>query len=460
VLDIPAERLGVAARVVAHGFPRLANQIQLCCRDGTTEDLLTELAFWDVAILDPALLVTLPEFLGDRGTIRSRNPTTILLAYFSGADVNLDANAPVWREFNSTVDTTWYLRDDSGRRVPLFEVTPGRWTWALNLTTSVSEHLPRFINDEILATRLVDGVFYDWAATSISWLNRRGVAQGRRIDMTGDGIAEPDSTVDRLWTLGYRYLLANSRRAFPPRTLVVGNAGWGTGWDYDEALNGVMLEQFLEGAGEGAEERWWETVMRTYAHYQTYALPPRVSIVMANRDDPDDTRFMRFALASTLMFDGYFSFTNRTTPTAAYQTARWYDEYAVDWTSGTASKDLGAKGYLGSPVSDAFNPLDGQEKLLGVLESGVPGAGGRVWRRDFENGIVLVNPSDNEKEIDLDGRFRKIRGLRDSTFNDGAMVRRILLPSRTGVVLLKMDDHGPESSAPPMLPEHNPPARQ
>jgi hypothetical protein len=436
-VEVPAGRLSVTARVEAHSFPRLANQIQLCCRDKNTEALLAELAFWDLAIIDPAVIVTMPEYLGSSGIIRSRDPTTVLLAYFSGADVNLDANAPVWKEFNASVDSTWYMRDISGNRVPLFEVHPGRWTWALNLTTAASEHIPVFINHNILSTRLVDGIFYDWAATSMAWLNRRSPQVSGPIDMNGDGVAEPDSTVDRLWTLGYRYLLANSQRRFPAATLLVGNAGWGAGWHYDSVLHGVMLERFLDGAAAGDEERGWESVMRTYAHYQTHAVQPRLSILMANRDDPNDTGFMRFALASTLMFDGYFSFTNRTLPTPAYQSARWYDEFAVDLVSGTASKDLASKGYLGSPTSEAFNPLDPDEKLLRLLESGVTGAGNIVWRRDFENGIVLVNPSDLEREIDLGGVFRKIRGVRDPRFNDGNTLSAVSLAPRSGVVLLR-----------------------
>jgi hypothetical protein len=159
---------------------------------------------------------------------------------------------------------------------------------------------------------------------------------------------------------------------------------------------------------------------------------------MANRDDPDDTQFMRFALASTLMFDGYFCFTNRTTPTPAYQTAWWYDEYAVDRTSGTATKDLAWKGYLGRPIAEAVSADDRTVRLADALAMGDGGAVRSVWRRDFEHGIVVVNPTKGDQTVDLGGAFRKILGVRDSVFNNGSMIDTIVLPQRSGAVLLRL----------------------
>jgi hypothetical protein len=428
----------VVARVAAHGFPKLANQYQFCCRDARTEQLLGELVYWDLAIIDSPVLVTMSEYLGGAGVIRSHSPSTVILAYFSGSDINPQYQAPIIGEFSGTVDSSWYLRDIYGARVPLFEVEPDLWTWTLNPTTPVNGHLPAFVNDRILATRLVDGIFYDWASTSIAWLNHRHPSQNAPIDMTGDGLADPDSAIDSLWRKGFGELLANSRRQFPPATVVIGNAGWGTAWDYDSLLQGVMIEQFLEGETVSQERFGWEAIMRTYAHFQQNAVAPRLSIIMANRDDPDDTQFMRFALASTLMFDGYFCFTNRTTPTPAYQTAWWYDEYAVDRTSGTATKDLAWKGYLGRPIAEAVSADDRTVRLADALAMGDGGAVRSVWRRDFEHGIVVVNPTKGDQTVDLGGAFRKILGVRDSVFNNGSMIDTIVLPQRSGAVLLRL----------------------
>ena len=45
-----------------------------------------------------------------------------------------------------------------------------------------------------------------------------------------------------------------------------------------------------------------------------------------------------------------------------------------------------------------------------------------MWRRDFENGIVLVNPAVNSLDVPLGTPFRKILGTRDPFVNNGATI--------------------------------------
>ena len=59
-----------------------------------------------------------------------------------------------------------------------------------------------------------------------------------------------------------------------------------------------------------------------------------------------------------------------------------------------------------------------------------------VWRRDFRNGIVLVNPTNSVVTVELGGPYRKILGLYDPGFNNGETINTITLESRSGVVLL------------------------
>jgi hypothetical protein len=231
-------------------------------------------------------------------------------------------------------------------------------------------------------------------------------------------------------------MLAHSRRTFPEAAVVVGNAGWITGPDYEGLLNGVMIEQFLEGEAM-SPDFGWTPVMRTYAHYARRAVAPRLSMLMANRDDAGDAAFMRFALASALMFDGYFALTNRTLPTSAYQEVRWYDEYAVDRATGQARRDRELKGYLGAPLGEAGAVGTGA-LLKDVLARGEP-AHLEAWQRDFQHGRVLVNPSHNPREVDLGSSFRRIRGTADRSVNDGAVVRSVTLAPRSGLILLRLE---------------------
>jgi hypothetical protein len=440
----PAAAAGqsVGTRAATHLFPRLALQLQLCCRTSETQAIFDQASWWDLAVVDSEAVGAMADYLGPDGKIRRANPNAILVAYFSPADYVEDLELPLYRRFRSGFDTAWLLRDADGRTVPLYELAPGKWTQAINPTSAAQRAIPEFLNRHVVATGLVDGIFYDWAATSMSWLNKRKNVTSARVDVDGDGIGDPDEVLDATWRRGYAAMLAHSRHAFPASAVIVGNAGWITGPDYDGLLNGVMIEQFLEGEAR-APGFAWTPVMRSYAHYARHAVAPRLSIVMANRDDAEDTAFMRFALASALMFDGYFAFTNRTLPTSAYQAARWYDEFAVDRATGQARRDRSSKGYLGSPLGEASAVGTGV-LLADALARGEP-AHREVWQRDFEHGRVLVNPSRVSREVDLERPFRRIRGSSDRTLNDGSLVRSVELAPRTGVILLRAE---PESGKP------------
>ena len=57
-----------------------------------------------------------------------------------------------------------------------------------------------------------------------------------------------------------------------------------------------------------------------------------------------------------------------------------------------------------------------------------------MWRRDFDNGIVLVNPSGNgAKTVNLGGTFRKLSGTQPG--NNGAIVTSVTLADRDGIIL-------------------------
>ncbi len=60
-----------------------------------------------------------------------------------------------------------------------------------------------------------------------------------------------------------------------------------------------------------------------------------------------------------------------------------------------------------------------------------------VWRRDYENGIVLVNSTDAAHTIDLGGTFQKINGTQAPAVNDGSQVTQVDLPSQDGIILLR-----------------------
>ena len=116
---------------------------------------------------------------------------------------------------------------------------------------------------------------------------------------------------------------------------------------------------------------------------------------------PTDYRFFRYAYTSCLLDDGYFSFTDKS---QGYSSVPWFDEY--DHRLGNA---------LSGPPAAAWS----QE----------------VWRRDFQNGVALVNPTTSVKTVKLEAGLRLLAGNQDPAVNNGSAVSEITLGPKDGIVL-------------------------
>jgi len=62
-----------------------------------------------------------------------------------------------------------------------------------------------------------------------------------------------------------------------------------------------------------------------------------------------------------------------------------------------------------------------------------------VYRRDFENGIALVNPRGNgPREVTLEEDFKRIAGKQAPAVNNGQVTRKVQLNDRDGIILLRL----------------------
>ena len=137
-------------------------------------------------------------------------------------------------------------------------------------------------------------------------------------------------------------------------------------WDrYTEYLDGVMIESFATDWGEGypSQTDWDEQMdqaQRALARGKTLILESRGS----EKDlQEQDLELQNFAFASYLLIaDGnaYFRYTH-----GFYREWLMYENYNLD---------------LGAPLSERYEEQGG-------------------WRRDFENGYVIVNPQKSQAEI-------------------------------------------------------------
>jgi hypothetical protein len=66
-----------------------------------------------------------------------------------------------------------------------------------------------------------------------------------------------------------------------------------------------------------------------------------------------------------------------------------------------------------------------------------------IYRRDFQNGIVLINPSNGALTLPLEHAYRKISGTADPAVNDGTSVTTVTVPPSDALFLIGVDQRPP-----------------
>jgi hypothetical protein len=173
---------------------------------------------------------------------------------------------------------------------------------------------------------------------------------------------------------------------------------------YQGMADGGLIEAAI-GASYSIET-WdgWQGMMNQYNSIMQAANSPKL-VILNQYGSSTDYQSMRYGLASCLMNDGYFSFTDQSN--GGYGATTWFDEYNANLGTATSS-----------PPTAAW-------------QNG-------VWRRDFTNGIALVNPKGNgPRTVQLGGTFVKINGTQAPSVNNGQTVTSVTLQDRDGIILLR-----------------------
>lgn len=353
-----------------------------------------ELARWDLLILDMEIQVS---SLASLKKIRELNPNIKILAYIAPQEVQRDVylSGSVMRvKLMNQLSSSWFLTNSFGSRLSWW---PG--SWIFNVTDQapvvrgqrLNQVIPKFVANEVLATGLWDGVFYDNAWDNITWF------VGNDIDLNRDGLA--DTNLDLAWQAGMRFIYNETRRLAGSKFIIVGNSDARV---YRNELNGMMLENF--------RPENWTRLMQAYEYNQLAGDGSKVNIInanTANRGGEKSYQAMRFGLTSALLLDGYYSFDFGDQD---HGQLWWYDEYNLDLGPGNGP----ASAYTGKKD---FAP--------------------DVWQRDYDHGLALVNSTNKPQTVSLAGDYEKIIGSQDKIVNNGAIVSETTIPAEDGLVLLK-----------------------
>jgi hypothetical protein len=193
-------------------------------------------------------------------------------------------------------------------------------------------------------------------------------------------------------------------RELLPKALLIGNTDNDlANSEWQGQLDGGFLEAQM-GLSWSLETRLgWRRMMDRYSAVLRNTRPPKI-VGFNAFGTLTDYRFFRYAYASCLLDDGYFTFTDKA---RVYSSVPWFDEY--DHKLGHA---------LSAPPTGPWNQ--------------------DVWRRDFQNGVALVNPTDSARTVELEPGLGRLAGKQDPATNDGSAVREATLAPKDGIVLRRL----------------------
>lgn len=386
--------LGLAGSVLAFPsadkFVRVGNYYLKAGTDLKESDLAL-MAKYDLLVLPAEVQVYNRSFIAK---LRERNPDIILLAYMPVRGVNSIWKDSLHQKLMAGIKPEWYLRDAAGKTISLW---PG--TSAMNVVSGWGDYLANFVTENILADNFWGGVMYDEVDGVISFAN------GGDIDIDGNGALDDGAVADGLWRSGLVNLFARTREAVSQKKFIVVNGS--SHADFWPFINGRIFESFptpWEGRGR------WQDSAKNYWRLEGEVQKPALNFIASDTDNTgrqNDYRGVRFGITSALLGNGFFGFDFGT---KNHGQLWWYDEYDA---------------YIGEPVG-APKAWSGQ--IFGELG---------VYRRDFKQGIVLINSSDEPRTVLFDSEYEHLHGTQDKSVNSGFIVSEVDLPPRDGVIFLR-----------------------
>ncbi|HOB97249.1 MAG TPA: putative glycoside hydrolase [Verrucomicrobiota bacterium] len=364
-------------RPVTRVNPRLVNYFHMDLAEGRVDHKERRLAQWNVVILNHDIV--LKEKLS-LTRMRRTNPRIKLLAWIplQGPNDGMSKGVP------APGDADWYARRADGTYLAphwgghLMDVCIQGRAWL--------RHVLRYVRRHCLGPGGYDGLMLDclWAAEPTGH------------DANSDGVHDARDTA--AWRESMLFLLRQLRAEFPD-AILVGNGGlpWPADCPYYEYANGCMHENALGDQFGGTE--WlvlWNACQTALSRISNR---PACHLIQGDiRADrrtqaaaarqraltPNDCRRFRLGLATALLVDGaYFGFDRGD---CLHGQLWWFDQYDLD---------------LGAP--------------LGACVEGRVGPG--TFARDFERGLVVVNPTQTPVSIaDTLDSSRGIGGAKGSAF--------------------------------------------
>ncbi len=297
-------------------------------------------------------------------------------------------------------EMNWWARKADGSRV--------QWTaqyraWDINFTAGSNPDANGLRFSQWLA-ECSDRVFFKpvpfdiWYCDNVMWKPRVTA------DWNGDG--KDDDPKDPAVAAAYRagHLAEwDHIRKIHTGLPVMGNADGDLSQpEFLGQLEGAFLEGLMGKSWSLETHGGWAAAMQRYRDAMKHTRAPHL-VGFNVHGAATDFRLFRYGLASCLLDDGYFCFT---ASDQGYSGVTWFDEFDVELGSATSSP----------PFVEWKNG---------------------VWRRDFEHGIALVNPTKQPVTVDLEGGFSRLSGKQAPEINSGAQATSVTLAAKDGIILCR-----------------------
>ncbi len=354
--------------------------------------------------------------------IRARNPNIILIDYVMAQYLMRRRAATIGRMLNKIDAERWWLYAH-GTTPPEVTSTAGRGFFAGTGTTNLTNWVRPDANGDRFNTWLakyfnthqywsqmanLDGQYTD----AFFWQPK----ESGDWDVNGSTDSGNEPRMGTGYRQGYMAYV-NQIRAVMPGKLVTGNLGrWGTPEavfpEYLGKLDGGVLEHYI-GVAWSRENLGWPMMMYGYRKVKA-ALSPLKLIILDQKGRDHDYQAFRYGFASTLMDDGYYSFSSADQGIYKPASFVWFDEYDLAGTADTK--------WLGK----ALDPPQFAPYQKGV------------YMRRFQGGAVLVNPKNNGRQtVAVPPGLKRFRGKQAPSVNNGQPATAVTLKDRDGLVLVR-----------------------
>lgn len=223
---------------------------------------------------------------------------------------------------------------------------------------------------------------------------------------------DDSTTVNNAWLAGIADFSSRLRANMGAGKFVFANLR-----DWNTALPGVLtylanggVIESLIGQPSSYETTSFAAMMSAYNNVMVALAAPAYGI-FAHDGSLTDYQDMRYGLCACLMEDGYYYHSDGASA-GGYHNVNWFDEFNFNLGAASAAVLRGGGGV--------------------AWQNG-------VWRRDFANGIALVNPKGNGAQtVTLEKSYKKLTGAQAPAVNDGSTVTAVTLQDRDGLILMRI----------------------